>query len=534
MDLNKGWLAALWVGVGVLILLISLLSAHLCAGEDTGHHRYQDLPAAVPMQNPLEGIEPDFTLNSRFSTELPLVVLEPDGELPDYKSFKDGQEQVLSEDAYTTGRMTLIDGGPGVRNALSDAPTAQSNIRLKRRGHTSYSYDKKQFLIETLDSAGESRSMEVLGLGEGETWVLSGSMADKSMLRNYLPYRVAAEFMDDAPDCRYCEVVLRQDGVDTYQGVYLMIEAVARGKDRIDIQPNQRGKSYTSYIVRRDRFTNFDTMLETYGRKNGLDPEWIGVKYPNTARQTPAVLDFITEDFSKTERVLYSQEEALFKTYDRYIDVDSFVDYFLLNEFFGNYDAGNHSTYLYKEIGGKLHIGPVWDFDQAMNNYYADEMDAAVMAFQEKPLFRQLVKDRTFLDRLCRRYSQLRETSLSYDHIVTLMEQTTAYLVNARQREWYRWAANYTDDSFSHIGSYYLQPYELEGYTLDRFNDDYDQELYTIRVYLNKHAAAISTELPKLYDLATVSSGARNEKTLLLCLSLLIFLMPAILINRRS
>ena len=110
----------------------------------------------------------------------------------------------------------------------------------------------------------------------------------------------------------------------------------------------------------------------------------------------------------------------------------------------------------------------------------------------------------------------------------------SAYLANARQREWYRWAANYTDDSFSHIGSYYLQPYELEGYTLDRFNDDYDQELYTIRVYLNKHAAAISTELPKLYDLATVSSGAHNEKALLLCLSLLIFLMPAILINRRS
>ena len=133
MDLNKGWLAAVWAGVGLLILLISLLNAQLRAGEDTGHHRYQDLPAAVPMRNPLEGIEPDFTLNSRFSTELPLVVLELDGELPDYKSFKDGQEQVLSEDAYTTGRMTLIDGGLGACNTLSDAPTAQSDIRLKRQ-----------------------------------------------------------------------------------------------------------------------------------------------------------------------------------------------------------------------------------------------------------------------------------------------------------------------------------------------------------------------------------------------------------------
>ena len=534
MGFRKGWLAAMWAGVGGAILVIALLSALLSSGEDTGRHRYQDLPAAVPQENPLGGIEPDFTLNDRFSTELPLVVLELEDALPDYKRFTDRQEEVLSDEAYTTGRMILIDGGLGRRNTPSDAPTAQTDIRIKLRGHTSYSYDKKQYLIETVDANGESRPMEVLGLGEGETWVLNGSMADKSMLRNYLPYRVAAEFMDDAPDCCYCEVVLRRNGVDTYQGVYLMIEAVAQGTDRIDIQPNKRGKSYSSYIVRRDRETHFDTMLDTYGRVNGLDPEWIGVKYPNPARQTPGVLAFITEDFSKTERVIYSQDEALFKTYDRYIDVDSFVDYFLVNEFFGNYDAGNHSTYMYKQTGEKLRIGPVWDFDQAMNNYYAEEMDPNVMAFQEKPLFRQLVKDSTFLDKLCRRYAQLRKTSLSAAHINALMEQTTAYLANARQREWYRWAEDYMDNSFTNVGNYYLQPYELEGYTLDRFNDNYDQELYTIRVYLNKHGSAISTELTKLYDLTTVSSGVYNEKTLLLCLSLLIFLLPAVLINRRS
>lgn len=533
MTLKKGWLAAMWAGVGCLILVISLMSALLRSGDDTGHHRYQDLPAA-PQEDALAGMEPDFTLTDRFTTNLPLVVLELDGALPDYKLFRGGQEHVLCDEAYTTGRMTLIDAGLGEQNTLSDAPTAEMNIRIKLRGHTSYSYDKKQYLIETVDAQGEGCPTEVLGLGRGETWVLNGSMADKSMLRNYLPYRVAAEFMDDAPDCCYCEVVLRQNGVDTYQGVYLMIEGVEQGEDRIDIQPNKRNKSYTSYIVRRDRFTNFDTMLDTYARLNELDPEWIGVKYPNTARQTPAVLNFIAEDFSKTERVLYAQDEALFKTYDRYIDVDRFVDYFLVNEFFGNYDAGNHSTYLYKETGGKLRIGPVWDFDQAMNNYYADEMDPYSLGFQEKPMFRQLVKDRTFLDKLNQRYAQLRKTSLSTNHINELIAQTTAYLENARQREWYRWAADYLDDSFTKLGNYYLQPYELEGYTLDRFNDNYDQELYTIRVYLEKHGKAISTELVKLYDLATVASGTGNEKTLLLCLTLLIFLLPAVLINRRS
>ena len=82
MTLKKGWLAAMWAGVGCLILVISLMSALLRSGDDAGNHRYQDLPAA-PQEDALAGMEPDFTLTDRFTTNLPLVVLELDGDLPD-------------------------------------------------------------------------------------------------------------------------------------------------------------------------------------------------------------------------------------------------------------------------------------------------------------------------------------------------------------------------------------------------------------------------------------------------------------------
>ena len=50
------------------------------------------------------------------------------------------------------------------------------------------------------------------------------------------------------------------------------------------------------------------------------------------------------------------------------LDMDSFVDFFIINEFFASYDAGQHSTYMYKSAEGKLTMGPYWDFDGAMDN----------------------------------------------------------------------------------------------------------------------------------------------------------------------
>ena len=53
------------------------------------------------------------------------------------------------------------------------------------------------------------------------------------------------------------------------------------------------------------------------------------------------------------------------------IDVDSFVDYFIINELSSNADAGNYSTYIYKGTDN-LYRMCVWDFNNACNNYFED------------------------------------------------------------------------------------------------------------------------------------------------------------------
>lgn len=499
---------------------------------------YETLPEDISTGDPLEHIGNYFLVDEEFHSNLPIVILSFDGRVSEYKTFQEGQEVVYkSVEPYTDGTIRILDNNDSEKeNCVSDTPVYTSIVKAKKRGHTSIFYDKPQYLLKMYQEDGLENKTEILGMGEGDTWILNGSMADKSMMRNYLPYRIASEVGGSAmaPDCRYCEVLLEtKEGLE-YRGVYLLQESIARGENRVDIDKSKEGEAYTSYIVRRDRFTNFDVMLDTYRRLNGLSEEWIGVKYPSEEKLTEKTKAYIEDDFSRIERVIYSESEGVFKAYDRYIDIDSFVDYFLINEFFGNYDAGNHSTYMYKNSGGKLYIGPVWDFDQALNNYYADEMENDTLAFQTKPFYEQLCKDTRFIDALKARYSELREGPLSEEHIVEVIDETKAYLTSAREREWYRWAKDYNDGSFENMHNYYLQDYVVDGMTISRFNNDYEQELYNIKNYLHKHGNAIQIELTKLYDLAEYNTSLKNENELFLLIIMVMFLLPSVLINRKG
>ena len=538
MARKKGiWMLTCLMFLLSLILLVVLREYLNPEEQEAENGVYYELPADTSLVDPLLHMSEDFIVDDGFSSNLPLVILEIDGELTEYKSFSSGEEVVdESVEPYTDGSISIIDNGNN-RNYLTDAPSVTSDINIKKRGHTSFTFDKPQYLVKTVvGDAKEENPVDVLGMGEGDSWILNGSLADKSMMRNYLSYRIASEIGGGAmaPDSRYCEVLLATENGYEYQGVYLLQETVSRGKDRVDIDQFKKKNTYTSYIVRRDRYTNFDVMLETYGRLSGQSEQWIGVKYPSEARLTESARQFIEQDFSKIEQVIYSEDEDTFKVYDKYIDIDSYVDYFLINEFFGNYDAGEHSTYMYKNSGGKLYIGPVWDFDQAMNNYFQDEMDPETLAFQTKPFFEQLCKDERFIDCLKDRYAELRKGALSEEHVFAVMDEVNAYLESARVREWYRWAEDYEDGSFSNVHNYYLLDYERDGVVVSRFNDDYEQELYNIRTYLHKHGNAIQTELTKLYDLAECNTSMKNENELFLLIIMVLFLVPSLLINRRG
>ena len=529
----------------VILILMGVLCAFRTNMKFTGKPKgtYTSLSPDTSNDDPLAYIGEDFSVKEGFHTNLPIVILNLDSELPDYKTFKDSKEIVEEGvDPYTTGKIRIIDTETGT-NTLKDSSVYESLIKIKTKGHSSYYYDKQQYKIKALNADGSSNDTSILGMGAGSEWVINGSMADKSMIRNYLAYRIASEIDGNnmAPDSRFCEVMMERDGQLYYQGVFLLMETVSRGEDRVNIDKYNPKNIYSSYIVRRDRYTSFDIMLNTYGRLNNIGKEnaedsdnWIGLKYPSASKVTPETINYIEKDFSKVESILYSEDERKFRIYDKYINVDSFVDYFLINEYFGNYDAGEHSTYMYKSSGDVLSIGPVWDYDQAMNNSWTDELITEDIAFQTQPFFRELANDKKFIKKLKERYAELSSSYLSLDHVFDVIDETVAYLNSAQKREWYRWADDYLDGSGENPKNYNLEAYLKDGVLLQRFNDDYEEEINVIKKFFYEHSTVIQNDLTQWMGVSKYDTSVGSISELLFLAMLTMLLLPSYLIQRKG
>jgi len=89
------------------------------------------------------------------------------------------------------------------------------------------------------------------------------------------------------------------------------------------------------------------------------------IKSPDSGHKdfTTAHHDYIYEYLLATEIALESKQG-----YEDLIDLDNWIDYFIIQEFVKNVDVGWSSVFLYKEPNGKLKFGPLWDFDLAYGN----------------------------------------------------------------------------------------------------------------------------------------------------------------------
>ena len=174
-----------------------------------------------------------------------------------------------------------------------------------------------------------------------------------------------------------------------------------------------------------------------------------------------------------------------------YIDKDSFVDYFLLNEFFGNYDAGNNSTYMYANPGGKLHIGPVWDFDGGCDNYADVPAEIDKIAFETVTWFDSLTEHYSFDTALEKRYAELQRTVLNEDYVNNLIDETVEYIGRAQQRDYSRWGEAYSDYMLENGTDEYGVYVERNGYS-------FEEEVQKLKDYISEHSSAMKSELRKL------------------------------------
>lgn len=380
-------------------------------------------------------------------THLPLVMIDTGGqEIPGVPT---GETDAFGETCNTTApdgrnvisaRLTLLDQPDG-NNHPSDEPVLETAVEIGVRGHSSRSFEKSPYRLTLVDEQGEKAPEKVLGMAAHGEWVLHGPYLDKSLMRNYLWYNLAGEAMEWAPNVRYCELLLNGE----YQGLYLMVETVANGDGcRLNLRESTRDTGVTGYLLRGDRTTQEDLGSVrdpyTYLERMGILPTDLRVEYPGRGELTEELRRQIELDYSGFERALYSYDYDTGRHgYWNYIDEESFVNYFWINEFSGNVDAGRYSTYLYKDLKGRYQLA-VWDFNNACDNFPADAMGPEGLEMVEHTWFFMLCKSERFVERLLARYDELRQTILSEESLCSYLEETLAYLGPAVERNQARWA----------------------------------------------------------------------------------------------
>lgn len=420
-----------------------------------------------------------------FCSHLPLVMLDTGG-------------QALSQDVEVVASLRVIDCEGG-HNHLDSAPAFTTDTLIKIRGNSSTRFDKKQYRLTFVYDTPlrEHRALKVMGMAKESEWVLNGPFLDKTALRNYLMYNLAGELMDWAPNLRYCEVFM--DGV--YQGLYLMIEAVKVDENRVGITPVIDGSVGTAYMVNRERVGDTAYPLNSFGKYSGKTINELGLAYPGTKTRTPAYVEYVRQDIGKFEKALYSLDyDTPGKSYEEYIDVQSFIDYFLLNEFSLNLDGGGLSTYAHKDLRGKLAMGPVWDFNNTFDNYEYYALDLEEFYIINQSWYVMLFRDEDFVEAVIARYHLLRQGILSQRNIFSILDETIDFLGPALARNDVIWGYAYEDDWLDNFNM------KLEPLAYDRNPDDYAHAVRQLKQVISQRGAFLDAYIRVLRQFSAESA----------------------------
>lgn len=395
--------------------------------------------------------------SATFASHLPVVSIDTNGqEIPGAPVYDENGRALSDEsgDAITTlaedGRETItahiaVYDSANSANRLSDEPDVASSCEIRVRGNSSIHYEKKNYRIVLTKEDGSDNDQEIMGMEKCETWALQGTSIDKTMLRNYLTYNTAAMFMDGyVPEIRYCEVFLN----GSYIGLYTMTETIKVEEGRLQMTPSDGKQDATSYVVAVDeRSETASTISEFlhYTLRQGMLTD---IVYPSEESLTQGQKDYIEQDLSDFEKALYSYDyDTSEYGYWTQVDVQSFVDGFVINEFAINDDFGAFSTYLHKDVRGKLALGPIWDYDNAYD-LYQEPTPIDKLYLVERPWYYMLFKDEVFCQQAIERYRELREGPLSEEALFTMIDESSAYLGPALERNFTAWQASFENDVY--------------------------------------------------------------------------------------
>jgi hypothetical protein len=259
----------------------------------------------------------------------------------------DGYKEVTSKEVYLPATMHLREDVK--TRAAGDV--IESRVNIKGRGNSSWKFPKKPFRLKF------DEKISLLDMHKDKSWVLLPNYNDKSMLRNSLAFYMSSiSNLDYTPESHFVELIFNNKHWGTYQlceKIKISNHRVAVGDDGFLLEVDSRAP--TEADSRYFAVSHLENVV------NIKDPE---VAYGD------ANYNYAKNFVINADNVLFSNNFTDPKTgWQAYMDMDSFVDWYLIHEIGKNLDSNfDTSCYMHFARGGKLMMGPVWDMDVAYGN----------------------------------------------------------------------------------------------------------------------------------------------------------------------
>lgn len=392
--------------------------------------------------------------------------------LPVISVHTDGGKAIDSKETYVQGVFEIDCSGS---EKYGDFSFNGKSVGIKGRGNASwYNTDKKSYRLKF------DEKVSILGLDADKDWVLVSNYFDKSLVRNAVAHALAGQMEHLEYTPAHIPVDLFING--EYRGVYTIADKIEVSEEKIDIETSSEVED-PGFLIE----IGWDYDAENIYGKDYFDVSIIKrlyVKEPEiTEKYNSRMLEII--DYVKAA----DNAIASGKGYEQYIDVDSMVDWFIIAELTNNTEmAFYRSCYFYKPAGGKIKMGPVWDFDMAFGNFSGDITNYDGWATAEADFVyvndtwtTYLIKDKAFMEKVKVRWNEKKEILLATaDSVLT---ELYAQINASAEENFIKW-----DILNKKVG---------EGSVDYIVYDTYEKQVQYVRDFINKRAKWMTDELNK-------------------------------------
>lgn len=433
-------------------------------------------------------LSPAMSAQTLTDSNLPIIIINTHG-------------QTIMDDPRIIVDLGIIDNGFGVRNYVTDPQNDYfGQVAIEIRGSTSQQYPKKAYAFETRDFNLLDTNVSLLGMPEENDWILYAPYPDKTLLRNSFAFYTFNRMGHYASRTKHVELVRNT----SYRGVYELHEKIKKDNQRVDIATltpaDTVGDSLTGgYIIKIDKTT---------GNGNEL---WYSAYDADVFFQYdyPEDVDLVQVQKDYIQNYVYEFETALQgpafidpdSGYIKYIDVESFVDFFLMMELGRTVDGYRSSCFMYKDKdskGGKLTMGPLWDFNLSFGNCdYCLAYDTTGYQYQFNSVctgysphvpfwWDRLLQDPNYADQVQCRWKQFRSGFLHTDSVNAWIDSMAAYLDESQQRNFQKWPI---------LGQYVNWNYFV--------GQTYQEEIDYLKTWIADRSTWLDNNLPGVCDIFT-------------------------------